>query len=96
MTLTKRERLTIRALEVVASHLRGILAILEYMSNEDKEEIANKVVTEMQNRVTNVSDAALDDSYYVCSVRNDVDSLMINLLQEQDIRAAMELECCSC
>lgn len=91
MTNAQRERWNKKQVNIVRKHLRNTLQIFKHTSRSDKEEIEDRVMTKMEAAVASVSDASIR-SPLLTSFESQADSLIMEILMEQDWRREMEWE----
>ena len=92
MTNAQRERWNTKQVEKIRKNLRSTLQIFKHTNRIDKEEIEDRVMTEMEAAVASVSDASIHNCPLLTSLESQADSLLMELLMEQDWQREMEWE----
>jgi hypothetical protein len=92
MTKVQRERWNTKQVEKIRKNLRSTLQIFKHTSRSDKEEIENRVMTEMEAAVASVSDTSIHNCPLLISFESQADSLLMEILMEQDWHREMEWE----
>ncbi len=86
MTKKQRERWETKTLQKVRKNLQTNLALLTLRSTEDKKEIENRVMAEIQEAVASISDYRIEEcSWMIQSFESKADSMALDILQEQDM-----------
>jgi hypothetical protein len=91
MTKAQRERWNTKQVEKIRKNLRSTCQIFQHTSRSDKEEIEDRVMTEMEAAVASASDASIH-SPLLTSFESQADSLIMEILMEQDWHREMEWE----
>jgi hypothetical protein len=91
MTKAQRERWNTEQVEKIRKNLRSTLQLFKHTSRSDKEEIEDRVMTEMEAAVASASDASIH-SPFLTSFESEADSLIMEILMEQDWHREMEWE----
>jgi hypothetical protein len=91
MTKAQRERWNTKQVEKIRKNLRSTLQILTHTSRSDKEGIEDRVMTEIEAAVASASDASIH-SPLLTSFESQADSVLMEVLMEQDWQREMEWE----
>ena len=86
MTPAQRERWNTQTLERTRKHLQKNLQILKSTDATDKREIETKVMAEIGEAVSRLSDSRTERGSILPSFESDADTLALDILQEQDWR----------
>jgi len=92
MTTLERTKWSNRLLSQVERHLNTVFAILCHTSEHDKAEIRQRVMNRIHDDLRSVSDLQIANDSLLLPSDSEVDSLIMEVLQEQELRRDMEMD----
>jgi hypothetical protein len=89
--MTKHERVSwnTKTLQKIRTHLRARLAIMSLRSAEDKKEIEERVMVEMEIAIAEVTDRSVEDGSHL-SFGSLADCLALRILSQAELQSTAQ------
>jgi hypothetical protein len=94
MTTLQRTKWNNRITSGVQRHLQTVFAILSHTSDRDNTEIQQRVMDRIHEDLQHVSDFQITNDSLLLPSDSVVDSMIMDILQEQELRRDMGMDSC--